>query len=396
MIDFDAEPPPARRSVFGNINPDDHRKLEEMYAGLRRQFLIGRDAYDELVARAAAEHAELQRANDHVKQLEAAERAGRRQIARLQTKLSAAERSAKALEAKLAHADQTMRAELAGIQKAVTVAQERIETLRLVEEARQRRLSDALADAASVVEGLPFAITELAALVEPGSPEPDDRHVEIVVRRLFPRLVERVSVTAADRAPTKFVKALTDAPHGRRTWKANTVGEGGERPLDVSGALAIDVVVLARYRADVYADGDVPSLVERICHALAASLATRRRARLRASDRGRVTMLADESALDRLRALHRAQGLQPTHVSLQLGAQLDDEQVGLFGAAAWNAHIFDCAGQLDRLAREHGGEAFELDGAICCLVPRRHADAVRTGAVEIAAALDLEAEVIVS
>ncbi len=118
------------------------------------------------------------------------------------------------------------------------------------------------------------------------------------------------------------------------------------------------------------------------------------RARAQAGDRKRVTLLADEMALERLRVLRGSQGCEVARVSLLLGAQLKDDQRGLYGGPALDATIFDCAGQLDRLARDHGGEAFELEGAICCLVERRHSDAVASAARQTAVTLGLETEVI--
>ena len=86
-------------------------------------------------------------------------------------------------------------------------------------------------------------------------------------------------------------------------------------------------------------------------------------------------------------------------VSLLAGraAEGRNEAWALRGGPRERTTYLSCAGQLDRLARDHGGEAFELEGAICCLVERRHSDAVVEGPHDrIAVTLDLETDVIVS
>ena len=217
--------------------------------------------------------------------------------------------------------------------------------------------------------GLDYAARELAALVRADGQPADEQGIELILRRLFPRVVALVDIARADRYDPLIVAALREARTGRRSWEGGPLATTGERPLQSSGALVGDTVVLARYASGVFPDGDLPVVVERICHAIAASLAARQLARARRGDRGAVTLLAGETALNQLRVLNRSLGRELAQVSLRLGARMRREQVGVYGEAAWNATVFDCAGQLDVLAREHGGEAFELEGALCCLVP---------------------------
>lgn len=284
---------------------------------------------------------------------------------------------------------------VAALEVAAQTAQERIATLEAADQARERRIADVLSDAAAVAEGLSFAASELAVLAQPGGPKAEESHLELVLRRLFPRIVAAVVVSPAD-GLQGIVAELRNAPGGRRTWEGDRVTDAGERPLDSSGALVHDVVVLVRYRPEIYADGDLPVVVERVCHALAASLAAQQRARSRAAERGQVTLLATEDALGRLQALRESQGIEMARVRLEVGAQLRNEEIGLYGEPAWNGIVFDCAGHLDRLARDNGGEAFEVESALCCLVQATSVEAVRRAAQAIAAALGLETEVTVS
>jgi hypothetical protein len=360
---IDAELPRAR-NWLGAVRASDYDSLHAHCSALLREFLRTRDAYSDLVAREASVRASEEEARQWATMLEQSEGEARDRIATLEA------------EAKR--------------------ARERIAALESANEVRERRVALALADAATVVDGLEFAVKELAALAEPGGGGVEDQDLGLVLQRLFPRLVSAVSISSAESAPPEMLAVLQQAAGGRRTWEADDITDAGERPLDASGALANGVVVLARYEPKIFPDGDLPGLVERVCQALAASLAARRRARARAGDRGRVTLLADETALARLRVLRESQGCEVARVSVLLGAQLKDDQLGLYGAPALSATIFDCAGQLDRLARDHGGEAFELEGAICCLVERRHCDAVASAARQIAVTLGLETEVILS
>jgi hypothetical protein len=410
---IDAELPRAR-NWLGAVRASDYDSLHAHCSALLREFLRTRDAYSDLVAREASVRASEEEARewatmleqsegearDRIATLEAEAKRARERIATLERSEGVARERIATLQAAALEADRIAQEEVARVvttaQRDAATAQERIAALQSASEVRERRVALALADAATVVDGLEFAVKELAALAEPGGGGVEDQDLGLVLQRLFPRLVSAVSISSAESAPPEMLAALQQAAGGRRTWEADDITDAGERPLDASGALANGVVVLARYEPKIFPDGDLPGLVERVCQALAASLAARRRARARAGDRGRVTLLADETALDRLRVLRESQGCEVARVSVLLGAQLKDDQLGLYGAPALSATIFDCAGQLDRLARDHGGEAFELEGAICCLVERRHCDAVASAARQIAVTLGLETEVILS
>jgi hypothetical protein len=393
MIDWDSEFPRASRNVFGAVSGRDYDDLFTYCAEARKEFLRARDIYWELVA-------QERRASERVQMLERAERTARERIRTLEQSERFARERASTLEAAAQQAERDARDEIAGLLAAARQdaerTRERVAVLQAASEARDQRVAHALVDAAAVVDGLDFAIKELAALADPHGGRAENQHLELVLRRLFPRLVAAVSISGAESVSPTMVTALSNAAGGRRTWEADEITEAGERPLDASGALANGVVVLARYEPQTFPDGDIPGLVERVCHALAGSLAARRRAQAQAGDRDRVTLLADGSALERLRVLRESQGCEVALVGVQLGSQLNDTQLGLYGGPAWSATLFDLAGQLDRLARDHGGEAFELEGAICCVVERRHADAVADTARRIAATLDLETEVVVS
>jgi len=333
---FDANRPEPKLTLFGNVSRGDYDRLLEQYSALLEQYGGLREHYSNLEAKEAS------------------------------------------------------------VEQALSAAQERNGALEAADRARQERFAHALDDIGAIAQGLDFAVTELAALVLPPEQGEAKQYVELVLRRLFPRIIEDVDVSTADRLAPSIVTALQVAPQGRRTWESQTITDAGEQSLDSSGALVDDMIVLVRYVGEIFPDGDLPALVERVCHALAASLAGRQRARSRAGDRGPVTLLADETALRRLRALSESQGREVAQVSLTLGAQLRDEQIGIYGEPAWNGSVFDCAGQLDGLARDHGGEAFETEGALCCVVPLASAETVKRVAQEIVEALGLETDVRVS
>lgn len=145
----------------------------------------------------------------------------------------------------------------------------------------------------------------------------------------------------------------------------------------------------ARYASDVFPEGGAPAVVEAFCHALAGSLAARERGRMEALERGPVTLLGAEIGLRRLRALRDAQGDRLVEVSVELGERLRLEQEGVYGEPTWNATVFDCAGRLDTLARARGGEAFEVDDTLTCLVPEAAASEVADGVRAVALELGL-------
>lgn len=264
--------------------------------------------------------------------------------------------------------------------------QDRIAALEKAEQARQARIHDAIGDAEAVLTGLDSAATELASLVLPAPPAIAPSDLELATRRLFPRLLAGLDIGHAEDEECERIARLRDAPDGRTSWESSTLTDAGERSLEASAALVNETVVTARYASGVFPEGGVPGTVESFCHALAASLAARERARLAALERGHVTLLGNEIGLLRLRALREAQGDNLAEVSLELGQRLRLEQEGLYGQKAWGATVFDCAGRLDTLARTKGGEAFEIGGTLTCLVP----EAVVTEAAECVRAIAVE------
>lgn len=265
-------------------------------------------------------------------------------------------------------------------------AQDRIAALEKAEQARQARIGEVIGDAEAIVAGLDSAATELASLVLPAPPAIAPSDLELATRRLFPRLLASLGIGHADDEESERIARLRDAPDGRTTWESSTLTDAGERSLEASAALVGETVVTARYASGVFPEDGMPVMVERFCHALAASLAARERARSEALERGDVTLLGDEIGLLRLRALREAQGDSVAEVSLELGQRLRLEQQGLYGQNAWNATVFDCAGRLDTLARANGGEAFEIGGSLTCLVPA----AVASEVAKVTRAIALE------
>ena len=144
-----------------------------------------------------------------------------------------------------------------------------------------------------------YAARELAALVRADGQPADEQGIELILRRLFPRVVALVDIARADRYDPLIVAALREARTGRRSWEGGPLATPGERPLHASGALANGVVVLARYEGpETFQDGDLPGARRSVCHALAGRPGSENAAHaLRRATAIGVTLLADETAV---------------------------------------------------------------------------------------------------
>jgi hypothetical protein len=257
------------------------------------------------------------------------------------------------------------------------------------DDAREARLAEALEDAETVVEGLDAAVAALARLASADVLVDDD--AAFALRQLLPRRAAAVELLPAQRLPAAIRDRLESADSGVVTFVHERVGAAGERALDSAAALVGERAVVVRYAEGVYDDGHLRSVVERLCHALAASLAARDVA---GGGRRRlpVTLLGGTREATQFAALREAQGQPTERVTVRIAGEAQEDFVGLFGEPAWHGELFDVARALDAAARRLGGEAFELDGAFACVVARGSGDEMRNAARALIAASSVKAE----
>jgi hypothetical protein len=279
--------------------------------------------------------------------------------------------------------------------EAQRAARERSEAAQAQLEARDRartdRIEAVLGDAATVASELETATGTIARLVAA-----DGIDQQQLIDALHAALGGRADGVDAKRAgdlPAALHDALAQRTDGVVTLARTSTGAAAEPLLDVTAALAGEVAVVVRWRQDVYDDGSLRAIAERLCRAAAASLAGRDLAANHAR-RWPVSLLGAKDDAARFAALREAQEQPVEEVTVKLAPGAPKTYSGLFGEPAWDGERFHLAQALDRCARELGGEAFELEGAFACLVPRAGAETMRGRARAILGDSSVEADVL--
>jgi hypothetical protein len=257
------------------------------------------------------------------------------------------------------------------------------------DDAREARLAEALEDAETVVDELDAAVAELARLASAEVLAEDD--AALALRQLLPRRAAAVELLAVERLPAAMRERLASADSGVVTFVHERANAAGEHALDSAAALVGERAVVVRYAEGVYDDGRLRTVVERLCHALAASVAARDVAR-DGRRRQPVTLLGGTREAAQLTALREAQGQPTERVTIPVAAGARNDFVGLFGEPAWHGELFDLAQALDAAARQLGGEAFELEDGFVCVVARGSGDEMRKEASGLIAVSSVKVE----
>ena len=227
---------------------------------------------------------------------------------------------AEALEARLAQAEEE-NAELAG-------------------SVRSARL--ALEEAAGWSERLPEALRELASLA---AGEVADGDVEQTLADALLELVGEhllAGVTIARGEPAGEIESETRENENGRPIRT-TVRLGG---------IAVD----ATWQPGIEAGADTTGVIEGLCAAVVCSLAGVQGAR---TCRDMVTQLADARALARHLALRQRLGEPAALVRVTVDGRSVIAYRELYGRLAWSASLAQAAGVLERIARAHGGQAYQ-------------------------------------
>jgi hypothetical protein len=227
---------------------------------------------------------------------------------------------AEALEARLAQAE-AQNAELAG-------------------SLRSARL--ALDETAGWSERLPDALRELASLA---AGEVADGNVEQTLADALLRLAGEhllSSVTIARGEPAGELESETRQNENGRPIRT-TVRLGG---------IAVD----ATWQPGIEAGADTTGVIERLCAAVVCSLAGVQGA---PTDRDMVTQLADARALARHLALRQRLGEPAALVRVTVDGRSVIAYRELYGRLAWSASLAQAAIVLERIARAHGGQAYQ-------------------------------------
>jgi hypothetical protein len=257
--------------------------------------------------------------------------------------------------------------------------------------ARAARFDEALAEAVVVAREVDEAVIRLVWLVS--ADVLDEEVAAGALRELLPHRAAAVELLRAEHLPAELREALQDVDGGTATLVHAAASGGGEQPLDATVALAGNRAVVVRYVDAVYDDGGLSLLVERLAHALAASLEAREVAG-NGRRRRPVTLLGGEREAEQFEALREAQGQPTERITISVAGETREAFVGLFGEPAWHGQLFHLAQSLDTAARMLGGEAFELPGTFACVVNRGEGDAMRGAARTLLAAASLDVELL--
>jgi hypothetical protein len=236
---------------------------------------------------------------------------------------------AEALLARLAHTERDLE----------TVRDEKAEVASALESARM-----ALTESTGWSERLPGALTEFARIASGELAENDAAGI----------LGAAVLEVAGDHL-IATVKVSVGEPAGK--LERDTSWNENRHPVRTTVRLG-ECAVECNWQPRVDAGPDTARVIEGLCCAVVCSLVGLVATRV---DRGVVTQLGDERALNRHRALRHRLEQASRLVSVGVDEQSAVAHRELFGRLAWDASLADAAGVLDRLARAHGGQAYQTD-----------------------------------
>jgi GGDEF domain-containing protein len=202
----------------------------------------------------------------------------------------------------------------------------------------------ALDESAGWSARLPGALRELGALAG-GELDPEDaqqRLAAAVLALAGEHLLASVDVSIGE--PAGDLQATTDRNQNGRPVRS-TVRLGG-------------CIVDCTWQPGVDAGPDTTQVIEGLCTAVVCSLAGVATAR---AERELVTQLGDKRALARHLALRQRLAQPAALVRVTVDGHSAIAHRELFGRLAWNASLADAASTLERLARAHGGQAYQTD-----------------------------------
>jgi hypothetical protein len=237
----------------------------------------------------------------------------------------------------------TLEASLAETEQALARAQ--AENAGLTEDLQSARL--ALKETAGWSERLPAALEKLASLAAGDLPEEyaEQDLAEAVLELIGEHLLASVAIKRGD--PTGEVESETQR------------NENG-KPIRTS-VRAGACQVSCTWQPGIQAGPDTAEVVESLCRAVVFSLAGVEGARV---ERDVVTQLGDSRSLARHLALRRRLAQPAAIVNVTVDGQSVIVYGELYGRLAWSASLADAASVLDRLARLHGGQAYQV-GSRC-------------------------------
>lgn len=220
------------------------------------------------------------------------------------------------------------------------LAQTEAENAGLTEDLPSARL--ALKETTGWSERLPAALRELASLA---AGELDGEYAE-------QNLAEAVLELAGE-----HLLASVDIKRGDPTGEIDHETQRNEngRPIRTSvraGTCAVDCT----WQPGIEAGPDTAEVIESLCMAVICSLAGVEGSR---AQRDVVTQLGDKRSLARHLALRRRLEQPVELVQVLVDGQSTISYRELYGRLAWSASLADTAGVLDRLARSHGGQAYQ-------------------------------------
>jgi hypothetical protein len=191
---------------------------------------------------------------------------------------------------------------------------------------------------------LPGALRELSRLAA-GELDPEDAQ---------PRLATAVLALAGEHLLAS-VEVSIGEPEG--DLRAATGCNENGRPVRTTVRLG-GCIVDCTWQPGVDAGPDTTEVIEGLCAAVVCSLAGMATARV---ERELVTQLGDKRALARHLALRQRLEQPVALVRVVVDGHSAIAHRELFGRLAWNASLADAASTLERLARAHGGQAYQTD-----------------------------------
>lgn len=249
----------------------------------------------------------------------------------------------------------------ASLERQVSALQEEVtdgqtENARLAGELHSARL--ALAESTGWSERLPLALGELASLAGGTAldEESSSRLATSILAVAGEHLLSGVEVGFGD--PTgELAQATTRNDNGR---PVRTVVQLGQCVVDCTWQPGVD------------AGEDTSRIVEGLCSAVVCSLAGLSASRV---TRHLVTQLGDERAFHRHMALRTRLDAPAATIDVLVDPQSQLAHSELYGRKAWEAALSRAAGELDRIAHLHGGQAYHLsDLAFALIVDEQDVD----------------------
>jgi hypothetical protein len=236
-----------------------------------------------------------------------------------------------ALEASLAKTEQSL-------------AEAKTENAAITEDLQSARL--ALKETAGWSERLPVALRELASLA---AGELDGEYAE-------QELAEAVLVLAGEHLLASVdIKRGDPAGEIESEIESKTQRNENGRPIRTSvraGTCQVDCT----WQPGIEAGPDTAEVVESLATAVVFSLAGVEGSR---AERDTVTQLGGKRSLARHLALRRRLEQPVAIVNVVVDGQSVIEYRELYGRMAWSASLAQTAGILERLARGHGGQAYQ-------------------------------------